>query len=430
MAGAPLLDAGSLGRGGGRPFRGRIPPARGCAIPPRGGRAAGVGRRIRVRTVARALESDGKVELMRVLFVNSHLDRGGGQAIQTLQLFRALRPRIEGEFLVLTGSGVHQELLKEPGVRSVGALRYPQGIGALRRAIREAKSRYDLVHVNDIYFGLPAAYLARAFPRVILFGTDPIREIGWRYGTGTSELVRTALPVMLQGSTLVTNSAPLAESFRRFRPTVIPNGIDTARFSRLPRREDARQMLGWASSARIVLWVGKVIPVKRVEWLLEAISRVSDARLVLVGGYREEHYGDGYYAGLLRTYPAARDRTTFVGEVPPARVDTYLAAADVFAFPSRFEGMPNAVMEAMAAGLPVVASDIPAHRALLAAGRTGLLVRSGSEMGEAVDRLLADEGLRRRLGDASREFVREHLALDVIRDRYLALYRQILGERA
>jgi len=364
---------------------------------------------------------------MRILFVNSHVDKGGGQAIQTLQLFRALRSRIDAEFLVLQGSGVHQELLREPGVRSVGALRYPQGIESLRRAIGKASGQFDLVHVNDVYFGLPATYLARAYPRVVLFGTDPVQELGWRYGPGVREAVRASLPVLLAGSTLVTNSEPLGDAFRRFSPVVIPNGIDPKRFAVLPSRDAARLELGLEDSARIVLYVGKVIPVKRVEWLLEAIQRVPDARLVIVGGFREEHYGDSYYRGLLRSYPEALPRTSFVGEVPSSRVDTYLAAADLFAFPSRFEGMPNAVMEAMAAGLPIVASDIPAHRALLLVERTGLLVRSGGEMGETIARLLADDRLCRQLGAASRQFVQEHLAMDVIRDRYLTLYRSVLA---
>jgi glycosyltransferase involved in cell wall biosynthesis len=365
---------------------------------------------------------------MRVLFVNSHVDKGGGQAIQTLQLFRALRPHVDGEFLVLTGSGVHQDLLREPGVRPVGAFRYPQGIESLRRAIRSATGQFDLVHVNDLYFGLPAAYLARAYPRVVLFGTDPVQELGWRYGPGVSGLFRVSLPVLLDGSTLVTNSEPLGDAFRQYSPVVIPNGIDTGRFARLPSRDRARDELGWEPAERVVLYVGKVIPVKRVEWLLEAIQAVPSARLVIVGGYREEFYGDSYYRTLLRTYPAAASRTTFVGEVPASRVDTYLAASDLFAFPSRFEGMPNAVMEAMAAALPVVASDIPAHRALISPGRTGVLVRSGGEMGERIGELLADDASGRRLGEGARAFVRDHLAMEVIRDRYLALYRRLLGE--
>lgn len=365
---------------------------------------------------------------MRVLFVNAHLDKGGGQAIQTLQLFRALRSRIEAELLVLSGSGVHQDLLHEPGVRVVGAFRYPQGIESLRRGIRQTSGQFDLVHINDVYFGLPAAYLARAYPRVVLFGTDPINEIRWRYGVAASGLLWGTLPVMMGGSTLVTNSEPLGETFRRFSPTVIPNGFDMERIARLPSRDQARLQLGWDSSARIVLYVGKIIQVKRIEWLLEAIQRIPDARLVLVGGYQEEHFGDAYYRSLLRDYSDVLARTTFVGEVPTSRVDAYFAAADVFAFPSGFEGMPNAVIEAMAAGLPVVASDIPAHRALISAGRTGILVRSGGEMGETIARLLTDASLCRLLGNASREFVRAHFAMDVVRDRYLDLYRSILGE--
>ena len=365
---------------------------------------------------------------MRVLFVGAHLHKGGGQAIQTLQLFRSLRSKVEAEYLVLGGSGAHSELLEEPGVRSVGSFRYPQGIADLRRAIRALAGQYDIVHVNDLYFGLPAAYLARAYPRVVLFGTDPVWEIGQRYGPVGGGVIRGALPVLMAGTTLVTNSQPLADRFRRFSPTVIPNGIELGRLDALPKREAARRELGWDASTPVVLYVGKVIPAKRIEWLMNGMEQVPSSRLVIVGGYREEHYGDAYYQSLLRAYPAVATRTTFVGEVPSPRVGPYLAAADVFAFPSSFEGMPNAVMEAMAVGLPVVASDIPAHRWLLSEGRTGFLVRSAGEMGETIERLLTDRDLCARLGVASREFVREHLSMDGVRDRYLALYRTILGE--
>ena len=363
---------------------------------------------------------------MRVLFVNSHLDKGGGQAIQTLQLFRALRPWVDAEYLVLSGSGPHQELLREPGVRAVGPFRYPQGIRSLSSAIRAAEGSFDVVHVNDVYFGLPATYLARARPRVVLFGTDPVQEIGWRYGAAAGRLMSAALPTLMDDATLVTNSEPLAETYRRYAPTMIPNGIDLPRFLALPSREAARSSLGWSASEPVVLFVGKVLPVKRVEWLLEAIRGVPGGRLVIVGGYTEQFYGDTYYRELLREYSDVRARTSFVGEVAPGRVDTFLAAADVFAFPSRFEGMPNAVMEAMAAGLPIVASDIPAHRALLQPGRTGLLVGSGAEMGRTIAALLADEGQRRALGNAARSFVGEHLAMDVVRQRYLDLYRRVI----
>ena len=366
---------------------------------------------------------------MRVLFVNSHLDKGGGQALQTLQLFRALRERVDAEYFVLAGEGVHQELLREPGVRSVGAFRYPEGIVSLGRAMRRVAAEFDLVHLNDVYFGLPAAYLAKAYPRVVLFGTDPALEVGWRYGPGATLLLRSVLPVLMSGTTLVTNSAPLGESYRRYAPTVIPNGIDVRRFDHLPDRVAARAELGWDPSEPVVLYVGKVIPVKRVEWLLEAVERVAGVRLVVVGGYREQFYGDSYFRDLLADHPRAQARTTFVGEVPSSTVDTYLAASDLFAFPSRFEGMPNAVMEAMAAGLPVVASDIPAHRALIVPGRTGILVDSGAEMGAAIVGLLADDSMRRRMGEASREYVRAHLAMEVVRDQYLRLYRTVLGER-
>src|SRR5206468_1040278 len=107
--------------------------------------------------------------------------------------------------------------------------------------------------------------------------------------------------------------------------------------------------------------------------------------------------------------PDIRDRVTFTGELTWDQVPTYLAVGDVFVFPSKFEGMPNALLEAMAAALPVVVSDIPPHRELIQHGRTGFLARDPMEMAHQVTTLANHEDLRHSVGDAARAYVREHL---------------------
>lgn len=362
---------------------------------------------------------------MKVLFVNSHLDKGGGQALQTLQLFRELRKSVDGEYLVLRGGGPHTELLREEGIRVVGSLRMPQGILDLRSAIRAERGDFDVVQLFDVYFGLPAAYLAAAHPRTVLYGADPVTEMEWRYGSSARIAARLGLEVVMQDTRLVVNSPALAEAFRRFSPVFIPNGLDFGRFERLPSREEARAALGIGTEERILLWIGKVVYSKRVEWLFDTLRKIPEARLVAVGGYQEEHFGDQYLRQLRSQYSDVAGRATFAGEVPYARVLTYLAAADVFGFPSRFEGMPNAVMEAMASGLPVVASDIPAHRAFVRDGETGLLARSSEEMSDRISTLLADGALRARLGGQAREFMRSEFSFPRVSRRHLDLYREM-----
>ncbi|MGI0130970.1 MAG: glycosyltransferase family 4 protein [Thermoplasmata archaeon] len=364
---------------------------------------------------------------MKVLFVGSHLDKGGGQALQTLQIFRELRKSVDGVYLCLRSGGPHQELHEQEGVRVVGNLRMPQGIRDLRAAIRAERGDWDVVQVFDVYFGLPATYLARAYPRTILFGMDPITEMGWRYGATVRTATRWGLSALLPGTNLLVNSPALAETYRRFSPTFIPNGLDVSRFEALPSRAEARRLLGLDPSAPILLWVGKVVYSKRVEWLFETLRRIPRSIVVAVGGYNEEHFGDRYLRELQERYSDVSARATFTGEVPYAGVSLYLAAADVFAFPSRFEGMPNAVMEAMAARLPVVASDIPAHRALIRPGDTGLLAADPEEFAERITRLLSDPALSARIGQAAREAMRTEFSFAEVSRHYVELYRRLGG---
>lgn len=364
---------------------------------------------------------------MKVLFVGSHLDKGGGQALQTLQLFEGLRKSVDGEYLCLRAGGDHPELLRRDGVRVVGTLRMPRGIMDLRSAIRAERGDWDVVQVFDVYFGLTAAYLARAYPRTVLVGMDPIAEIGWRYGKTARRAASLGFPGLMSGTELVVNSPSLAEIYHRFSPIFIPNGLDASRFDTLPPKEEARRLLGIEAKDSIVLWVGKVIWAKRVEWLFELLRKIPNARVVAVGGYNEEHFGDRYLRGLRAQYPDVAARATFTGEVPYSRVGLYLAAADVFAFPSRLEGMPNAVMEAMAAALPVVASDIPAHRALIRSGETGFLAGDSGEFVERVLALLGDPDLRSRIGGRAREMVRSEFTFSRVCSRYIDLYRRMIG---
>lgn len=363
---------------------------------------------------------------MKVLFVGSHLDKGGGQALQTLQIFRELRKSVDGVYLCLRSVGPYQDLLEQEGIRVVGGLRMPQGIWDLRAAIAAERGDWDVVQVYDTYFGLPAAYLARAFPRTVLFGTDPIAEVGWRYGPVGSGLARLGLPVLLRDTNLVVNSPSLEGHYLRFSPTFIPNGVDARRFDSLPEKSEARKRLGIDPKARVILWVGKVIFAKRVDWLFEALRRIPDSLVVAVGGFNEEHYGDRYLRDLQARYSDVASRAIFAGELSSkAQVNLYYAAADVFAFPSRFEGMPNALMEAMAAGLPVVGSDIPAHRVLIRPGENGVLARDPNEFAQKIQAFLDDPGLASRTGRTARKVVCEEFTFDRVCRRYLDLYRDL-----
>jgi len=364
---------------------------------------------------------------VRVLFIGAHVGKGGGLALQTFQVFTGLRRHIEVDLLCLDALGVHRTMAEIPGVRFAGPLVFPKGIAYLERAIREVQDDYDLFQVLDPYFSLPAAFLARAFPRAVFFGTDPRAEIGWRYGPHMNAFTRLVLAPLVSGTPLVVNSQALADRFRRYRPRIILGGVDVQRFDRLPSKEAARHAVGVPPGRTLLVTVGKVIPVKRLEWLMEVVRQLPSVEALVVGGYTEEHYSDQYYRTLLASYPDIRDRVHFVGEVTWDQVPTHLAAADIFVFPSKFEGMPNALLEAMASGLPVVVSDIPPHRELIQHGRTGFLARDPLEMARLVATLANHEDLRSSVGEAGRVYVRQNLSSEACTQAFLNLYKRLIA---
>jgi glycosyltransferase involved in cell wall biosynthesis len=107
-----------------------------------------------------------------------------------------------------------------------------------------------------------------------------------------------------------------------------------------------------------------------------------------------------------------------------------LPHCDTLWLASGYEGMPNVVMEAMAAGVPVVASDIPGCRDLVVPGKTGYLARVGDSAGIArhTMRIFDDAELARRLGDAARQRVAEEFSVERMIERYAELYRELLAQ--
>jgi glycosyltransferase involved in cell wall biosynthesis len=127
------------------------------------------------------------------------------------------------------------------------------------------------------------------------------------------------------------------------------------------------------------------------------------------------------------------DRVHFLGTVAPERVPTILKQADMFVFPSISEGRPNAVLEAMAAGVPCLASDIDGVRELLGKEERGLLFPVGDPVTLAtrIQELSGDPGRRARLGRAGRDFVRSRgLVWPEIGKAYALVYREALDSKA
>src|SRR5262249_50140252 len=154
-------------------------------------------------------------------------------------------------------------------------------------------------------------------------------------------------------------------------------------------------------------------------------ARHPESRVLLVG--------DGPLRADLEALAATLgvgDRVTFAGYRD--RPERFLRLMDVFALTSRSEGMPLAILEAWAAGLPVVASRVGGIPEVVADGRTGLLFPAGDDAGLAthLDRLLTDSVAARALGEAGRAEVREKFDVRTMCDTYQRYYRALLRARA
>ena len=193
---------------------------------------------------------------------------------------------------------------------------------------------------------------------------------------------------------------------------VIPNGVDIARLVATARdRADARAFLKLPVNATVVGSVARFDEVKRLDLLVEAAARLPEVTLVLIG--------EGETSAPLRRLAAERalgGRVVFAGTVHDAA--RLLPAFDIYASAARKEGMPLAVLEAMALGLPVVASDIPSHREVLGHPSRGLVPGTGAAFADVLDWLARDPGARAALGAANR--TRAHRDFDA-RDMVTAL---------
>ena len=212
------------------------------------------------------------------------------------------------------------------------------------------------------------------------------------------------------------------------RIEVIPNAVDAIRF-RPPRegeREATRVRLGLAPDVPVVGCVANLRPVKGHDTLLAAFAGVRahlpSARLVLVGeGVEEER---------LRAQAEELGISGAVSFLGRRRdVAELMRAFDVVALASRSEGFSNALLEAMASGVPCVATDVGGNRELLEDGACGRLVPAGDAeaLAAGLVEVAADRGVRERMGREARQRVTARFAPEVVRDLWYGLYEERLG---
>lgn len=314
------------------------------------------------------------------------------------------------------------------------------GFGLQAARLLRRSERFDVVHFLDVHFawayrGDCVASLFQSFwQRLHARNNRPyshsLPNLAWRYAyfvavNATLQRWGVAHPrLMIAASQAARDEFIQHYAVRPERIVTVPLGIDTHHFRRRDSKE-MRKSLG-LDGKRVILYVGFSTPRKGVEYLGQALDGLGpDTRLLLVGKW-EKGYRDTFYRSLSAE---ARSRVVEAGYVADDLLPVYYSLADVFVFPSLLEGFGLPVVEAMACGTPVIATNTSSLPEVV--GDAGLLVppMDPRALAQALQTLLGDDELRQRLGQRGREraegiYSREHMVAGT-----LEAYRAFMGQR-
>ena len=369
-----------------------------------------------------------------VMLSHGYYPRIGGverqlAAVVPLLQARGMEPyvltrRLRGTQRFETVGGAPVYRLPVPGPKPLASLTFTLSALPLIKRLNP-----DLIHAHELISPATTAIAARK-----LFGIPVVATV---HGSGLSSdvlrlkrrfLGKTRLKILCReiaafcvisaviDRELATEGVPVQKRIS------IPNGVDTGRFAPLaPAQKKAlRSRLALPAEARIVIFVGRLAPEKRVD-LLTGIWRsvrqaVPRALLLILGSGPEE-------AGLKQR---AGDGILFLGSQPD--VTPYLQAADLFVLPSAAEGLSLALLEALACGLPVIATSVGGNPEVIRHLETGWLTPPDDPpaLTEAIVTLLEDEKLQSKLRENARAHAVQNYSLVKMADRLLDLYRQVL----
>ncbi len=206
----------------------------------------------------------------------------------------------------------------------------------------------------------------------------------------------------------------------------IPNGVDTNRFYplSLEQRTRLRRELG-LNNVPVVICVGRLIPRKGVRLLLDIwpalLQKVPKATLLLVG-----HGPQIKYLQSVVQSAGLHNNVRFMGECEQQEVIRLLQVSDCFVLPSASEGVSNALLEAMAAGIAPVVSRIAGNLELISDGVNGLIFDKPEELGVKLERCLLHEDLRYTLGSRARQTMLDHFSMSQVVSQLIALYTHLL----
>lgn len=216
----------------------------------------------------------------------------------------------------------------------------------------------------------------------------------------------------------------IAAGFREEQIKSMSNGVDAQAFISDKPKSEIKKELGLSGNL-VILFVGRLTPVKSLPTLVDALANMlptfPNLHLLLVGEGPDQILLEKQVREL-----GIEAHITFAGQ--QRNIKRYLNAAEIFVLPSKSEGISNALLEAMSAGLACISTSIGGGDEVLDGGKCGLLVQPGDVRAwtQAITELAIDPGRRKQLGEAARQRILDHYDFSVVGSKYEALYTELL----
>lgn len=296
---------------------------------------------------------------------------------------------------------------------------------SLLKNIQRLRGQYNLLHFHVLWWGGLAAAVYCRWKQIPTLYESVLLDSDTPGAIGRQAFGRLKLACLRQFKAILTLSNALSQDYLQagFAPesvTTLLSCVDTALFHPVQSAEEKRQLrdaCGLPLEATILVFVGSLIERKGVDILIRAFTAASallpNLFLLLVGPKNQAEnpsVDEGFIAGQLRRIEQGglAQRVVFAGAVQDReRLAGMYRAADVFVFPSRREGLPNVLLEAMASGLPVVVSQLPELAGIVRHGKNGFFVPldDPSALGAAILQIARDKPGSARIGEAARRYV-------------------------
>lgn len=297
----------------------------------------------------------------------------------------------------------------------------------------EKTNRFDICHVFFAIPSGPIAYILKRkydLPYVIRFGGGDIPGFQERFAKVYKLIGPFEKQIWKYADALVANSSglkKLAEDFYNKREIlVIPNGVDNRAFS----DEETAEYVESKCNDNVIrlLFVSRLIERKGLQFLLPQLNDIRHQCENLGRSVRLSVVGDGpYREELVRIAKESNvfDIVEFHGQRSKSELPNYYSQAEIFVFPSKKEGMPNVVLEAMSYGLPVVMTPCEGSEELIR--DNGYAVPS-DEFSKSIVKLVCDDALREQMGRRSKEIVEESFQWRQVANQYIKIFTKILSE--